>query len=121
MLLNISEDYINSEKEGQIKTAWFSMDNTDKTEIKYTFKVNRSGTAEFKTKINGGFATGKLKVPDKYNEGKLTLEVEKQPLIIRILKIIFISIVVLIVIKIFFVLTTKNNKKIIKNKKIKMK
>ena len=104
---DIEDDYINSEEKGQVKTAWFSMDNNDKTKIEYTFKAKKSGTVEFSTKINGGFATGELKIPEKYNEGSLKIEIAKQPLIIRILKILLIAIVIIVVVR---VITSKNKK-----------
>ena len=105
---DIEKDFINSETEGQVKTAWFSADNTDKTQIEYTFKVKKSGTAEFETKINGGFATGELEIPNKYNEGKLSLEIAKQSLVIRILKVL---IVVVIIVVILLIIKKNINKK----------
>ena len=105
---DIEKDFINSEKEGQVKTAWFSADNTDKTQIEYTFKAKESGTAEFKTKINGGFATGELEIPNKYKNGKLTIEIAKQSLIIRILKVL---VVVIIVVVILLIIKKNINKK----------
>lgn len=106
---DISDDYINSEQKEQIKTAWFSMDNTDKTKIEYTFKAKKSGTVEFETKINGGFATGELEVPNHYEEGKLKINVAKQSLIKIILKVI--SIIVVIILFGLIVKRKVNNKK----------
>lgn len=118
---DISDDYINSKENGKIKTAWFSMDDTDKTKIEYTFKAKKSGIVEFETKINGGFATGELKVPSKYEEGKLEINVKKQPLIIRILKVIVIIVGIVIIILILrkTVISKKKNKKGSKEKNVK--
>ena len=95
---NIADDYIHNE-EGRVKTAWFSMDDTDKQEIEYTFKVKKSGTAEFSTQINGGFATGELKTPNQYQEAKASIKI-KGSLFLNILKLFVMIIIIIIIIKI---------------------
>ena len=95
---NIDEVYIsNNEEQGMLKTSWVSLDNTDKTEIEYTFKIKKGGKAKFTTTIDGGFATGNLEIPTKYSEGELILEIPENFLII------FVSIIAIIIIIIFFI------------------
>ena len=54
---DIDDVYVNNdEKQGIIKTSWVSFDNTDKTEIEYTFKVKKGGQVKFTTATDGGFA-----------------------------------------------------------------
>lgn len=106
---DISEDYMNSEDKGTIKTAWVSLDDTNKTKISYTFKAKASGITEFKTEINGGFATGELKIPDKYKEGYLSIEIGQQSFGVKALKIVLIVVIAFVVIRILI--------KIIKGKK----
>ena len=95
--------FINNEKDnGVLKTAWFSIDDTTKTEIQYTFKIKKSGTANFTTKVYGGFATEKLGMPDNYEEGKLAIKISKNPIMIYTIigvSIIFITIILTIIIR----------------------
>ena len=100
---DIEDDYINAE-EGNIKTAWFSMDDTDKTQIEYTFKPKKAGKVEIETKVNGGFATGNLQIPNKYEEGNLTIEISQSP-VMNALKIIAIVIGVVIVFVLIIIVT----------------
>ena len=92
----LADDFINSE-EGDLKTAWFSMDDVDKTKIEYTFKAKKAGKVELSTQINGGFATGELEMPTNYENATLTLKIAQNP-IINILKIIGTLAVILIII-----------------------
>ena len=78
------EDYFINSQEGEVKTAWFSIDNQDKTQIEYTFKAIKAGMAKLETKINGGFSTGELQIPDKYEEGSLKIKVIGNPIITTI-------------------------------------
>lgn len=94
---DIDDVYItNNEKQGIIKTSWVSLDNTDKTEIEYTFKIKKGGKAKFTTTIDGGFATGKLEIPTKYNDGELILNIPGNYTIIYILSIIAITIIIIL-------------------------
>lgn len=94
---NIDDIYVtNNEKQGIIKTSWVSLDNTDKTEIEYTFKIKKGGKAKFTTTIDGGFATGKLEIPTKYNDGELILKIPGNYRIIYILSIIIITIITIL-------------------------
>lgn len=98
---NIDDVFINNEKDnGVLKTAWFSIDDTTKTEIQYTFKIKKSGTANFTTKVYGGFATEKLGMPDNYEEGELAIKISKNPIMIYTIigvSIIFITIILTII------------------------
>lgn len=99
---NLEDDFINN-TEGELKTAWFSIDNTDKTEIEYTFKAKKSGKVDISTKVNGGFATGTLQIPGTYDEGKLEIKVLGNP-------VIFIISIAVILIILFIALRIKKNK-----------
>lgn len=117
---DLKDDYIHNEN-GKVKTAWFSMDDTDKTKIEYTFKAKKTGKTELETKVNGGFATGTLLMPTGYNEGKLQLEIKDANPVLKILKIITFVIIILLLIA-FIIKKLKNNKKgkfNDKNKKLK--
>ena len=94
----LADDFINSE-EGELKTAWFSMDDIDKTQIEYTFKAKKAGKVELSTQINGGFATGELEMPTDYENATLTIKIAQNP-IVNILKIIGIITIILIIIMI---------------------
>lgn len=114
---SIDDVYVSDNEEtGDLKTAWFSMDNKDLKEITYIFKVKKSGTAEFSTKINGGFATGELEVPKSYELGNLKLEIGERIIqrIIRIIVRIIIIIIILLVLK--KILNKKKHKKKVKFK-----
>ena len=90
---DLEEDFVNNEN-GEIKTAWFSLDNTDKTQIEYNFKAKKSGKVEISTRINGGFATGNLEVPKEYENAKLKIDVLSG---INLTSLIAISISVLLI------------------------
>ena len=93
---DLEEVFINNNIEaGEIKTAWFSMDNEDKTKITYTFKAKKSGKAEFETITNGGFATGNLEIPSQYNEAKSTISISNN-LVVYIVAIIILITIILI-------------------------
>lgn len=101
--LNSNIDYVyvnNNEKEGIVKTSWISLDNTDKTEIEYTFKVKKCGKAKFTTKTNGGFATGELEVPNKYNDSELVIKISCNYTVVSILIIIIVIVTAIFVKKI---------------------
>lgn len=109
---DIEDDYINSE-DGKVKTAWFSMDDTDKTQIEYTFKAKKAGTVDISTKVNGGFATGNLQIPNKYEEGNVTIEIANTS-IMNIVKVIGIIIgvgIAFILIRIILNIRIKKSKK----------
>ena len=94
---DISEDYINIKEKNQIRTAWFSMDNTDKTEIEYTFKAKKSGTVNISTNSeSGGFATGELIRPINYKDANIVIEISNS-LLSTIFKVIGILIGVIII------------------------
>ena len=116
---DLEDDYIN-DRSGKLRTAWFSIDDTDKTKIEYTFKAKETGTAEFETKVNGGFATGTLSMPTEYNEGKLQLEISEANPILNVLKTVLCIIVILLIL-VIIVNKTKNNKKHRVTKKEKLK
>lgn len=95
---DIDDVYVNNdEKQGIIKTSWVSFDNTDKTEIEYTFKVKKGGQVKFTTATDGGFATGKLETPTKYNNGELILKIPGNYRIIYVLLIIIIFITIIFI------------------------
>ena len=95
---DIDDVYVtNNEEQGIIKTSWVSLDNTDKTEIEYTFKVKKGGKAKFTTTIDGGFATGELDIPNKYNDGVLILKISDNCVITYILFIIIITIIIIFI------------------------
>lgn len=102
---DLEKDFINS-VDGEVKTAWFSLDNTDKTQIEYTFKTKKSGKVGITTKINGGFATGELEIPETYENGELKLKIAGG---INLVTILIISAVV--VLMIFVVLKKKSIKR----------
>lgn len=95
---DIGDVYVtNNEEQGIIKTSWVSLDNTDRTEIEYTFKVKKSGKAKFTTTTDGGFATGELEIPTKYNEGELIIKISSAYTIIYVLSIIIITIIIIFI------------------------
>ena len=89
----------NATEEGVLKTAWVSMDNTDKTEIEYTFKIKSVGQIKFTTTINGGFSTGELEVPNEYKEGELIIKIPENHTFFIIIFISIIAIVLILIIK----------------------
>ena len=92
------EDYFINSTEGELKTAWISLDNTDKTEVEYTFKAKKSGKVDIATKVNGGFATGNLQIPEAYEEGNLEIKVLGGNLVIPIVIIAVILVILICVI-----------------------
>jgi len=100
---DLEEDFVNNE-DGEVKTAWFSLDNTDKTEIEYTFKAIKSGRVKFSTKINGGFATGELQIPEEYENAKLKIKV------LGGIDLITIIIIIIFILAIFFVISKRKSK-----------
>ena len=68
-----------------------------KTEIEYTFKVKKGGQVKFTTATDGGFATGKLETPTKYNNGELILKIPGNYRIIYVLLIIIIFITIIFI------------------------
>ena len=93
------EEYFFNNVNGEVKTAWFSLDNTDKTQIEYTFKTKKAGTVEITTKINGGFATGELQIPEIYENGELKLKIAGG---INLVTILIITAVVVLMIFVIF-------------------
>ena len=92
---DLDDMYTNNEN-GEVKTAWFSLDDQDKKEIEYTFKAIKGGKSEFSIKVNGGFADGNLQMPDNYNSNEITVNVPKSPIIL-IIAILAIFIIIAIV------------------------
>ena len=115
---DLQDEYINNTN-GKVKTAWFSMDDTDKTKIEYTFEAKEKGTTELETKVNGGFATGNLSMPTGYKEGKLQLEIKESNPLLSVLKIVVFIIILIIVV--FIIKKLNNNKKGRVTKKVKFK
>lgn len=94
----LDDVFVNNQTEkGKIKTAWFSMDDTNKTEVEYTFKVIKGGKLKFSTTTEGGFATGNLETPEKYNEGNLTIKVPRNDAMIYVISIIAIIIIIIFI------------------------
>lgn len=111
---DISNDYINNKNAGQLRTAWFSMDDTDKTQIEYTFKAKKSGTVNLETNSeSGGFATGELRTPRNYKEANLTIEISSNPIsnVFKAIGIIIGIIVALILIRIIINIRIEKSKK----------
>ncbi len=106
---DLKDDYINNAN-GQVKTAWFSIDDKDKTKIEYIFKAKKSGTANLETIINGGFATGNLEMPTEYTEGNLQLEIQEANIFLKILKVIAIIIIILMLINLILKKLQKSGK-----------
>ena len=106
---DLKDDYINNTN-GEVKTAWFSINDKDKTKIEYVFKAKKAGTAELKTTINGGFATGNLEMPTEYTEGKIQLNITKANIFLRILKVLVIVIVILVLINLILKKLPKSGK-----------
>lgn len=85
-------------KEGKIKTAWVSMDESKRTSIEYIFKIKNNGQLKFTTSINGGFATENVEVPNGYNEGELIIGTQENNNYIYIaIGVIFIILMVIII------------------------
>lgn len=116
---DLKDDYINNSN-GNVKTAWFSMDDTDKTKIEYTFKTTKTGTAELETNVNGGFATGTLSMPTGYKEGKLQLEIKETNPVLSVLKIV-VFIIIILLMAFFIIKKLNNNKKGKVTRKVKFK
>jgi len=95
---DLEDIYINDEN-GEVKTSWFSLDDTNKTEIEYIFKAKKGGKAEFSTIINGGFATGELEIPEQYIQDNLIVDVQGSNVIIIILSIIVILLLIILILK----------------------
>lgn len=111
---DISDDFINNKNKGQLRTAWFSMDDTDKTQIEYTFKAKKSGTVNLKTSTeSGGFATGELRSPRNYKEANLTIEISNTPImnIFKVMGIIIGAIIIFILIRIIINIKIEKSKK----------
>lgn len=103
---DVDDMFVNNEVDkGVLKTAWVSIDDTSRTDIQYTFKVKKSGTANFTTKINGGFATGELELPDNYEEGELSVKISGNDMII------YMAICIFVVLIIVFIIIEKNRRR----------
>lgn len=96
------DDIFYKVEDSKVKIAWVSLDDIDKTSINIIFKALKPGKANFSTEISGGFATGKLVLPDNYDTGSTTVKVNRLTmeyiLPIIVIVVVFI-IIVLIVIK----------------------
>ena len=90
------EDYFINNENGEVKTAWFSDNGTDITKIEYTFKAKKGGTVNLSTKINGGFATGNLEIPQEYENSEIKLKIKTNINITIISSIIVVIMVVII-------------------------
>ena len=110
---DISDEYINSEEKGQVKTAWFSLDNTDKTEIKYIFEAIDDGRVKFETMINGGFATGDLEILNKYDEATLVIKILSNPIenLFKIIGIVIGTVIIFILIKVVINIKSEKSRK----------
>jgi len=98
---NIDDMFIDNSEKGKLKTAWVSVDDTNKTSIEYKFKAKKTGKMKFSTEVTGGFADGNLEMPSDYSNATLTIgKTNILPFII-----IFIIIILLLI--------------FLKNKKIK--
>ena len=95
----------NNANEGKIKTAWVSMDDTEKTSIEYTFKIKNNGQLKFSTSVNGGFATENIEVPNEYSEGELIIGTREN------YNIIYIIIVIIVISFILYLFIIKRKKK----------
>ena len=97
------EDKFYKVDNSQVKIAWFSLDDKDKTSINFVFKALNPGKAQFNVEIYGGFATGELVIPDNYTEGKTTVKVNGftiETLLYIAIPVIFIIIGVFVIKKI---------------------
>lgn len=109
--ININiEDTFYKVEDNRIKIAWFSLDNTDKTSIDITFKAVESGKAKFETKIDGGFATGELVIPDNYNTGSVSVKVNG---IVEnyIIPVIIVAAIIIIIIALIGIKKKKSHKR----------
>lgn len=104
--VDIDNELLYKNENSQIKVAWFSMDDTDKTNLNFVFKALKPGKANFSTEIDGGFATGELVLPDNYNTGSTTVKVKGFTMdffveffMIYVVIIIIVISIILIVIK----------------------
>jgi len=96
---DIDDVYINNDsKEGKIKTAWFSIDDSKKTSIEYIFRIKNNGQVKFTTNVDGGFATEKMEVPDKYQDGELIIGTQENNTFIFFIVGIVIVIIILFII-----------------------
>ena len=102
---DIEEGFLQKNKEF-IKIAWFSTNNKDKTSITFKFKAIDEGEVEFETIISGGFATGNLKKPDRYENELFEIQIKPS---YSLLKIIIISIIILVLI--YLVILKKQRRK----------
>lgn len=103
---DIDDVYINNDsKEGKIKTAWVSIDDSKKTSIEYIFKIKNNGQLKFTTNVDGGFATENMEVPDKYQDGELTIGTQENNTFI-----FFIVGIVIVIILLFIIINNKKSK-----------
>ena len=93
---DVEDIFLDKKEEGKIRTAWFSLDDTDKTSIKYKFKVLKTGKLEFTANVEGGFANGEMQSPDNYENGKLTIGKSNTLIIVIIVAIVIVAIIVLL-------------------------
>ena len=108
---SVEDTYINKTKAGQIGISWFSSDNTDLTQMTFTFKAIEEGEVELELQVDGGFANGKLEQPEGYNvdaNGKTTVKITKEN---KVLKYTLIACGILIILVIIIEIVHKKNKK----------
>ena len=108
---SVEDTYINKTKAGQIGISWFSSDNTDLTQMTFTFKAIEEGEVELELQVDGGFANGKLEQPEGYNvdaNGKTTVKITKEN---KVLKYTLIACEILIILVIIIERVHKKNKK----------
>ncbi|MGN1298544.1 MAG: hypothetical protein ACI4UE_00960 [Candidatus Scatovivens sp.] len=96
---DIDEEFV-QKKDGYMKVAWFSTNNENKNSIAFKFKAIDEGKVKFDIKVDGGFATGSLKQPDKYEKEPLNIQINHSNGLLKII-ITLIIILVLIYIIIF--------------------
>ena len=107
---SVEDTYINKTKAGQIGISWFSSDNTDLTQMTFTFKAIEEGEVELELQVDGGFANGKLEQPEGYNvdaNGKTTIKITKEN---KVLKYALIACGILIILVILIEIVHKKNK-----------
>lgn len=95
---DVDDTFINAQEAGKIKTVWISWDDTNKTNIKYKFKVLKAGKLKFTANVEGGFADGNLDIPEKYENGQLTIGSTSifQYILIVVAVIIIVFIIIII-------------------------
>ena len=102
---DLDEAFI-QEKQNCIKVAWFSTKNENKTNIIFKFKAIEEGEFEFKIKVDGGFATGALRKPDRYKTEHLKIQINTSYSLLKI-----ITVLIIILILIYLLISKKQRRK----------